>query len=60
MNDLIVFGNLVGSVQVAQMAVFHKGSAFSGTLSANKADFHCDSKISGKRTIGTIQTKIRG
>lgn len=58
-NDLIVFGQFVGSVHVTQMAVFHKGSALSGTLSANKAAFHRDSKISGKQIINSVIEIIR-
>lgn len=50
-NDLIVLGRLAGTVQVVNKAIFQSTSAFSGTLTADDAEFHTGCKISGKRTI---------
>ena len=51
-NDLILYGYLVGSVRVNNMAIFHSTSIFSGSMIASEAEFYAGSRISGKRTIG--------
>ncbi len=51
-NNLVVLGNLVGSVRVNNIAVFHTSSYYSGTLTASEAEFHGGSKINGTRIIG--------
>jgi cytoskeletal protein CcmA (bactofilin family) len=53
-NDLILFGYLVGNVRVNNMAVFHSSSTFSGTISASEAELNIGCRISGKRNIGRI------
>jgi cytoskeletal protein CcmA (bactofilin family) len=53
-NDLILFGELVGNVRVNNLAVFHSTSTFSGTMSASEAEFRSGCKISGERSIGRI------
>jgi cytoskeletal protein CcmA (bactofilin family) len=56
-NDLIVFGNLMGSARVINTAIFHTASSFSGALTAREAEFHNGSMISGKRDIGKTTEK---
>ena len=56
-NDLIVFGQMVGTARVTSMVVFHTSSVFSGTVTASEAEIYSGSCISGKRTIGRIFEK---
>jgi cytoskeletal protein CcmA (bactofilin family) len=56
-SDLIVLGTLVGTVRVNNMAVFRPSASFSGTLTANEAEFHRGSRVNGTRIIGLITEK---
>jgi cytoskeletal protein CcmA (bactofilin family) len=51
-NDLIMFGHMVGSASVNNRVIFHSSSAFSGTVTACDAEIYSGSSISGKRTFG--------
>ena len=50
--DLVVYGEIIGSARVLNRAVFHNGSSISGTLIAQEADFHEESRIAGSQLIG--------
>ena len=58
-EDLTVYGHMVGTVKVRNRVVFHDGSTFSGTISAAEGDFHDGSLLSGNRNIGRIITDRR-
>lgn len=56
-NDLIVFGKIVGTARVSNIVVFHNSSVFSGALKANEAVVYNGSIISGERNIGRVREK---
>jgi cytoskeletal protein CcmA (bactofilin family) len=56
-NDLIVFGDMVGSARVSNKVVFHSSSIFSGTVTACDAEIYSGSCISGKRNFGHCYEK---
>ncbi|MEI6050443.1 MAG: polymer-forming cytoskeletal protein [Bacteroidota bacterium] len=53
-NDLIMFGQMMGTAKVINSVVFHNSSVFSGALTASEAEVYSGSRINGKRTIGRI------
>ena len=57
--DLVVHGQIIGSAKVQNKAIFHDGSSFSGTLSANEGSFHEGANISGIREIGQIVSNVK-
>jgi cytoskeletal protein CcmA (bactofilin family) len=56
-DDLIVFGQMIGTAKVSNMAVFHNSSAFSGTLFTKVAEVYGGSIISGEHIIGRLIEK---
>ncbi|MCX6321449.1 MAG: polymer-forming cytoskeletal protein [Bacteroidia bacterium] len=56
-DDLIVFGQMIGTARVSNLTVFHNSSAFSGTLSTKVAEVYEGSSISGERIIGRLIEK---
>ena len=56
-DNLIVFGKIVGTAIVNNIAVFHHSSAFSGKLSTKVAEVYGGSSISGEHTIGHLIEK---
>ncbi len=50
-KDLVVFGKIVGTVHVSNVAKLHEGSQISGTLVAKEVRKHYDTILHGQNSI---------
>jgi cytoskeletal protein CcmA (bactofilin family) len=58
-NEIIVYGSIVGSIIATKKAIFHLGSAFSGSVTAGELEFREGSQISGKRRISNVNAELK-
>lgn len=50
-KDLVVFGKIIGTIHVSNVAKLHEGSQISGTLAAKEIRKHYDTSLHGEHSI---------